>query len=90
MTLAGEGFIVQSADHRLTELPSHRVVDDAERKQLLVLLERGAAAISFAGIGIADGKRAAEVLYEAVVQAGNPLAAAFDDIYMRADEPLGS
>jgi hypothetical protein len=81
LTLAGDGFIVQSADHRLVGVPTKQVVDESERKQLLVQLGDGAAAVCFSGVGFTStGRRASQVLYEAALNAGPPFETSFDAV----------
>ncbi len=81
ISLVADGLVVQSADHRLVELPSQKVIDDAERKQLVVQVGTGAAAISFAGIGDIPGRgRASQLLYDTAVKAGLPFEVSLDKL----------
>lgn len=81
ISLVADGLVVQSADHRLVELPSRRIVDDAERKQLVVQLGMGTAVISFAGIGGVRGRRSAsQLLYDTAVKAGEPFQISLDEL----------
>lgn len=84
MSLVADGLIVQSADHRLVELPSGRIVDDAEKKQLVVQLGTAVAVISFAGVGAVAGRgRASELLYDTAVNAGQPFQVSLDQLIQK-------
>jgi hypothetical protein len=81
MTLAANGLLVQSADHRLIRVKDGSVYDDSEPKHLFAQSMGGQASfISFAGVGEVPGRgRASKVLYRAVSE---PLdsKASFEDI----------
>jgi hypothetical protein len=84
MSLVADGLIVQSADHRLVELPSGRVVDDAEKKQLVIQMGTAVAVVSFAGVGAVAGRgRASELLYDTAVNAGEPFQVSLDQLLQK-------
>lgn len=82
ISLAADGLLVQSADHRLTNLATGTIVDDAEKKQLVIsLANNGAVAICFSGVGEVAGRgRASEILFQAAVEAGPLFEVSMDQL----------
>ena len=73
VSLLADGLIVQSADHRLLEIPSGKIVTNFEKKQFVVQLSGPClATISFAGLGAVEGYPTSQLLYDTALKAGGP------------------
>ena len=72
MTLAANGLLVQSADHRLSRPDGTDYVDSAPKQMRIQSLGNQVSVVCYAGIGVVSGRgSAADLLYRTASDLGN-------------------
>ena len=72
LTLATPQYVIQASDRRMTSVPDGRILNDEANKGLVVKADDGIFAITFAGIGLYNGKRMDMWLAEKLLDNGVP------------------
>jgi len=72
LTLATPQYIIQTSDRRMISVPDGRILNDEANKGLVVKADDGIFSITFAGIGLCNGKRMDMWLAEKLLDNGVP------------------
>lgn len=72
ITLATPNYIIQTSDRRMISIPDGNIYDDDANKGLVMKSDDGICSITFAGIGLHNGKRVDIWLAEKLLDEGVP------------------